>query len=168
MKIVDAIIPEPAGGAHADPEAAMALVGDAVEAELKALDGLSVAELKARRAERFYAIGRNYAYLRLRERVRQRPGSEQDHRVLVIVAHLGVGGGREGDDRRAQRTQALGLAAGFLRRLAADLLLSLQRLAASLNVGLDDVDGFPGHGRSRAGSGPGSMAVQQNRSLTPG
>lgn len=58
MKIVDAIIPEPAGGAHADPEAAMALVGDAVEAELKALDGLSVAELKARRAERFYAIGR--------------------------------------------------------------------------------------------------------------
>jgi acetyl-CoA carboxylase alpha subunit len=37
----------------------MALVGDAVEAELKALDGLSVAELKARRAERFYAIGRN-------------------------------------------------------------------------------------------------------------
>jgi len=58
MKIVDAIIPEPAGGAHADPDAAMSLVGDAVEAELKALDGLSVAELKTRRAERFYAIGR--------------------------------------------------------------------------------------------------------------
>jgi len=59
MKIVDRIIPEPAGGAHSDPEAAMAAVGDALEEELKGLDGLSVAELKARRAERFYAIGRS-------------------------------------------------------------------------------------------------------------
>jgi acetyl-CoA carboxylase carboxyl transferase subunit alpha len=59
LKIVDRIIPEPPGGAHSDPEAAMAAVGDAVEAELKALDGLSAEELKTRRAERFYAIGRN-------------------------------------------------------------------------------------------------------------
>jgi acetyl-CoA carboxylase carboxyl transferase subunit alpha len=58
MKIVDAIIPEPPGGAHADPEATMRAVADALAAELKALDGLSAAELKARRAERFYAIGR--------------------------------------------------------------------------------------------------------------
>lgn len=58
LKIVDRIIPEPAGGAHSDPEAAMTAVGDAVEEELKALEGLSCAELKTRRAERFYAIGR--------------------------------------------------------------------------------------------------------------
>ena len=59
MKIVDRIIPEPPGGAHADPEAAMLSVGDAVEEELKALEGLSADVLKARRAERFYAIGRS-------------------------------------------------------------------------------------------------------------
>ena len=58
MKIVDAIIPEPAGGAHSDPEATMRAVADTLDAELKALEGLSAAELKARRAERFYAIGR--------------------------------------------------------------------------------------------------------------
>ncbi len=59
LKIVDRIIPEPPGGAHADPLAAMTAVGDAVEEELNALDGLSAQELKARRAERFYAIGRS-------------------------------------------------------------------------------------------------------------
>jgi acetyl-CoA carboxylase carboxyl transferase subunit alpha len=59
LKIVDRIIPEPAGGAHSDPEAAMTAVGDAVEQELKGLEGLSADELKARRAERFYAIGRS-------------------------------------------------------------------------------------------------------------
>jgi acetyl-CoA carboxylase carboxyl transferase subunit alpha len=58
MKIVDRIIPEPPGGAHSDPEAAMKAVGDAVELELKALDGLSPDELRKLRAERFYAIGR--------------------------------------------------------------------------------------------------------------
>ncbi|MBU1375713.1 MAG: acetyl-CoA carboxylase carboxyltransferase subunit alpha [Alphaproteobacteria bacterium] len=59
LKIVDRIIPEPAGGAHSDPEAAMTAVGDAVEEELKALEGLSVSELTTQRAERFYAIGRS-------------------------------------------------------------------------------------------------------------
>lgn len=59
MKIVDRIIPEPPGGAHSDPETAMAAVGDAIEQELKALEGLSADDLKARRAERFYAIGRS-------------------------------------------------------------------------------------------------------------
>ena len=59
MKVVDRIIPEPPGGAHADPEAAMTAVGDVLEQELDALKGLSATELKARRAERFYAIGRS-------------------------------------------------------------------------------------------------------------
>jgi acetyl-CoA carboxylase carboxyl transferase subunit alpha len=57
-KIVDRIIPEPPGGAHADPESAIKAVGDAVEEELKALLPLSAAELKAQRAQRFLAIGR--------------------------------------------------------------------------------------------------------------
>jgi acetyl-CoA carboxylase carboxyl transferase subunit alpha len=37
----------------------MTAVGDAVEAELTALDGLSAEALRAARAERFYAIGRS-------------------------------------------------------------------------------------------------------------
>ena len=58
MKIVDRIIPEPPGGAHSDPEAALKAVGDAVEEELKALEGLSAEALRKQRADRFYAIGR--------------------------------------------------------------------------------------------------------------
>ncbi|HWE44544.1 MAG TPA: acetyl-CoA carboxylase carboxyltransferase subunit alpha [Caulobacteraceae bacterium] len=58
LKIVDRIIPEPAGGAHSDPQAAINAVGDAVEEELKTLDGLSPDELRKQRADRFYAIGR--------------------------------------------------------------------------------------------------------------
>ena len=58
LKIVDRIIDEPAGGAHADPEAAIRSVGDTVEEELKLLAGLSADELRAQRAARFYAIGR--------------------------------------------------------------------------------------------------------------
>ena len=58
MKIVDRIIPEPPGGAHSDPEAALKAVGDAVEEELKALEGFTPDELRKARAERFYAIGR--------------------------------------------------------------------------------------------------------------
>ncbi|MEO8114116.1 MAG: carboxyl transferase domain-containing protein, partial [Phenylobacterium sp.] len=58
MNIVDRIIPEPPGGAHSDPEAALKAVGDAVEEELQALEGFSPDELRKRRAERFYAIGR--------------------------------------------------------------------------------------------------------------
>jgi acetyl-CoA carboxylase carboxyl transferase subunit alpha len=59
MKIVDRIIPEPSGGAHSDPEAAIKAVGDAIEQELKALEGLSPDELRKHRADRYYAIGRN-------------------------------------------------------------------------------------------------------------
>ncbi len=58
MKIVDRIIPEPPGGAHSDPEAAMQAVGDAVEEELKALEGFTPDEIRKQRAKRFYAIGR--------------------------------------------------------------------------------------------------------------
>jgi acetyl-CoA carboxylase carboxyl transferase subunit alpha len=59
MKIVDRIIEEPLGGAHADPAAAIKCVGDIVETELAALAGLSADALRKQRADRFYAIGRN-------------------------------------------------------------------------------------------------------------
>jgi acetyl-CoA carboxylase carboxyl transferase subunit alpha len=58
MKIVDRIIPEPAGGAHSDPEMAMTAVGEAIEQELTSLDNLPPHELRAQRSARFYAIGR--------------------------------------------------------------------------------------------------------------
>ena len=58
MKIVDRVIPEPLGGAHADQQAAMKAVGDAVWQELQSLLPLTPAELRKQRSDRFYAIGR--------------------------------------------------------------------------------------------------------------
>ena len=58
MKIVDRIVPEPVGGAHSDRVLVMQAVGDALEAELAGLEGLSADDLRKRRSERFYAIGR--------------------------------------------------------------------------------------------------------------
>ncbi len=58
LKVIDKIIEEPVGGAHADPELAISRVGDAVEGELKALLPLSPDALRAQRADRFAAIGR--------------------------------------------------------------------------------------------------------------
>ncbi len=60
LKIVDCIIAEPTGGAHADPAAAIAAVGDVIEDELKALSMLTAEGLRQQRAERFYAIGRSF------------------------------------------------------------------------------------------------------------
>jgi acetyl-CoA carboxylase carboxyl transferase subunit alpha len=56
--VVDRIVSEPPGGAHADPDAAIRTVGDALEEELRVLDGRSADALRRQRAERFYAIGR--------------------------------------------------------------------------------------------------------------
>lgn len=61
LRIIDRIIEEPPGGAHSDPEAMMAEVGDAIEGELKALLPMSADALRRQRAERFYAIGRGVA-----------------------------------------------------------------------------------------------------------
>ncbi|MFN3228756.1 MAG: acetyl-CoA carboxylase carboxyltransferase subunit alpha [Asticcacaulis sp.] len=58
LGVVDSIIPEPAGGAHSDRDATLQAVGDAVEAELKALSDLDADALRTQRADRFYAIGR--------------------------------------------------------------------------------------------------------------
>jgi len=58
LRIVDRVIEEPVGGAHADPALAISRVGDAIEAELRPLMSLSADALRDQRAQRFYAIGR--------------------------------------------------------------------------------------------------------------
>ena len=58
LKIVDRLIEEPVGGAHADREAAIANVGDVLAEELEALSGLTPDQQRRVRADRFYAIGR--------------------------------------------------------------------------------------------------------------
>jgi acetyl-CoA carboxylase carboxyl transferase subunit alpha len=58
FRIVDAVVPEPMGGAHRDPKTAMTKVGDAIESALASLRDMSPDDLRAQRKERFYAIGR--------------------------------------------------------------------------------------------------------------
>lgn len=58
LKIVDRLIPEPVGGAHADREATLTAVGDVLNDELGKLTPLSPDQLRKQRSDRFYAIGR--------------------------------------------------------------------------------------------------------------
>ncbi len=58
FKVIDAIVPEPVGGAHRAPERAIAAVGAEIAAALDALKDLSPDALRAQRRDRFYAIGR--------------------------------------------------------------------------------------------------------------
>ena len=58
LKVIDAVVKEPIGGAHRDPQRAVSQAGRAIEKALGELDGLSPAELKRQRRDRFYAIGR--------------------------------------------------------------------------------------------------------------
>lgn len=57
--IIDGIVPEPTGGAHRDPAAAIAAAGDAIAAALADLSGLAPDELRDRRAAKFEAIGQS-------------------------------------------------------------------------------------------------------------
>ena len=56
--IIDGVIPEPLGGAHRDPEAAIAATGEAIGRALKSLHNLGPDELRDTRAEKFLAMGR--------------------------------------------------------------------------------------------------------------
>ena len=58
LGVIDDIIPEPIGGAHREPAAAVATVGAAVAEALDAFSLLSPAEIRAQRRDRFMAIGR--------------------------------------------------------------------------------------------------------------
>jgi len=57
LSIVDELVREPVGGAHRDPARAIAAVGDAIELALNARRGVDGAVLRARRRERFLAVG---------------------------------------------------------------------------------------------------------------
>jgi acetyl-CoA carboxylase carboxyl transferase subunit alpha len=56
--LVDAVVPEPLGGAHRAPREMIATVGDAIETVLAPVLGQPPEALKARRREKFLAMGR--------------------------------------------------------------------------------------------------------------
>jgi len=57
LNVIDRIVPEPIGGAHRDPVAAIAMLGAALGEELAALASQDPAQLRRRREDRFIAIG---------------------------------------------------------------------------------------------------------------
>jgi acetyl-CoA carboxylase carboxyl transferase subunit alpha len=59
--IIDAIVPEPAGGAHRDPAAAITAAGEAIGEALTALSGLDRATIVRLRREKFSAMGQTLA-----------------------------------------------------------------------------------------------------------
>ncbi|HEX4261735.1 MAG TPA: acetyl-CoA carboxylase carboxyltransferase subunit alpha [Acetobacteraceae bacterium] len=61
LRLVDHVIAEPIGGAHRDPDAAIAAIRVAVSAQLMPLLGLDPAALRAQRREKFLAMGREAA-----------------------------------------------------------------------------------------------------------
>ena len=56
--LIDDIIPEPLGGAHRNPAAAIASTGQAISDALKSLHNLGPDELRDARAEKYLAMGR--------------------------------------------------------------------------------------------------------------
>jgi acetyl-CoA carboxylase carboxyl transferase subunit alpha len=59
LGIIDAIIPEPMGGAHRSPEEAVASVGDQIARALGELSHLSPDDVRRQRRDKFLAIGRD-------------------------------------------------------------------------------------------------------------
>ena len=58
LKVIDGVIPEPAGGAHTDHQATAAAVKKTVLAAIKELSGIPVDQLVDQRYEKFRAMGR--------------------------------------------------------------------------------------------------------------
>jgi acetyl-CoA carboxylase carboxyl transferase subunit alpha len=57
--VIDTIVPEPIGGAHRDPPAAITAAGDAIAAALGELSGLDRETVRRQRRDKFLAIGRS-------------------------------------------------------------------------------------------------------------
>jgi acetyl-CoA carboxylase carboxyl transferase subunit alpha len=57
LGVVDGIVPEPEGGAHADPDAAARLLGESIAEALEGLEGVPAEELRRRRRAKFRALG---------------------------------------------------------------------------------------------------------------
>jgi len=58
LGLIDTIVPEPLGGAHRDPVAAITALGDAMAISLDDLAGLDAAALRQDRREKFLRMGR--------------------------------------------------------------------------------------------------------------
>ena len=58
LKLIDTVVAEPLGGAHRDPAATLAAVGDAVQTALAPLLELDAATLRTRRRDKFLEMGR--------------------------------------------------------------------------------------------------------------
>jgi acetyl-CoA carboxylase carboxyl transferase subunit alpha len=56
--VIDAIVPEPIGGAHRDPAGAIEAAGEAIAVAFADLAGLDRAEVRRQRRDKFLAIGR--------------------------------------------------------------------------------------------------------------
>jgi acetyl-CoA carboxylase alpha subunit len=57
LEVIDGVIPEPPGGAHRHPDAAIAAVGDVLEQQLKELITLPVEKLMEQRYTKFRRMG---------------------------------------------------------------------------------------------------------------
>jgi len=57
--VIDSVIPEPTGGAHRDPAAAIAATAEAIGHAFEELRGLSREAVRRQRREKFLAMGRN-------------------------------------------------------------------------------------------------------------
>jgi len=58
MGLVDEIVPEPPGGAHAEPTAAIEALGVALERQLAEVAGMATDDLVARRGEKYLRMGK--------------------------------------------------------------------------------------------------------------
>jgi acetyl-CoA carboxylase carboxyl transferase subunit alpha len=58
LGLIDEIVPEPPGGAHADPDGAASALGEALERHLAELAGMPTDELLRRRAEKYLEMGK--------------------------------------------------------------------------------------------------------------
>jgi len=57
--VIDGIIPEPLGGAHRDPQTAIAATGNVIAAALGEFTGISGEQVRNERRQKFLAMGRN-------------------------------------------------------------------------------------------------------------
>ena len=58
LRTVDAVVPEPLGGAHRDPKAAMGAVADEIQRQFEEMAPLDGGQLKAKRREKFLEMGK--------------------------------------------------------------------------------------------------------------
>ena len=70
LKIIDGIIPEPVGGAHREPQAAIKAAADQIATGLSEMDGVPGEELLRQRRAKFLAMGRCCARAKHRRNVR--------------------------------------------------------------------------------------------------